>query len=412
MMPPRLRGPLTRLAHDDTTGFDGKLARALLGAPHSIKAARQAHSCKWRESETPIQVVPISFSLPEQMYAPVVPPKSQNFSTVVPGNSSTYVFRTSHTSTPMEILASEDNYYKDMSRSLFSFTFKKAGWDCLRHTEIIAAGALPIFTDIDTVPSGTLAAHPIQVYKLLKAWPGLSVQGLPGMHSSSHPARTGHSRLTRGWFTGPVSYKITSPINKTLYQLAVQSLLHIGSQFLTTRGMAQHVMAVANITKDNNVLFVTDTNAAADYQGDTLLHGFMTLMMTNVVDYPRRACMWRDADTFTEGELASHMLHEYGAGFGYGHRLYEPPGVVNRSNVEHRITSGQFDFVVFGITHPGRDFWRELKPLVCRSVPKQKVIFVYGDDFPPSHAQLKEFSSCSHHIFTREMPVACRVNIR
>lgn len=51
-----------------------------------------------------------------------------------------------------------------MSRSLFAVTFKKAGWDCMRHLEIIAAGALPVFTDIADLPAGTMAAYPREVW--------------------------------------------------------------------------------------------------------------------------------------------------------------------------------------------------------------------------------------------------------
>jgi hypothetical protein len=50
-----------------------------------------------------------------------------------------------------------------MSRSLFAVTFKKSGWDCMRHLEIMAAGALPVFTDIADLPAGTMAAYPREV---------------------------------------------------------------------------------------------------------------------------------------------------------------------------------------------------------------------------------------------------------
>jgi hypothetical protein len=81
---------------------------------------------------------------------------------------------------PAAILAAEDGYHADMARSLFSVTYRKGGWDCLRHLEIIAAGALPVFTDIDDLPSGDLSAYPKRVFQLLKQWPGLDVRGLPG----------------------------------------------------------------------------------------------------------------------------------------------------------------------------------------------------------------------------------------
>jgi hypothetical protein len=46
----------------------------------------------------------------------------------------------------------EEDYYKDMARSWFGLSCKKGGWDCLRHYEIIAAGALLLFRDYDSKP--------------------------------------------------------------------------------------------------------------------------------------------------------------------------------------------------------------------------------------------------------------------
>ena len=82
-------------------------------------------------------------------------------------------------------------YRKDLEGSLFALTFKKAGWDCLRHLEILSAGCLPLFTDIVNCPKSAIASkllfttqtyiifkivflgHPKAIYKLLLEFPGL-----------------------------------------------------------------------------------------------------------------------------------------------------------------------------------------------------------------------------------------------
>lgn len=46
----------------------------------------------------------------------------------------------------------EKDYYDDMARSFFGITTKKAGWDCMRHYEILAAGALLAFRDYGHKP--------------------------------------------------------------------------------------------------------------------------------------------------------------------------------------------------------------------------------------------------------------------
>eukprot|EP00798_Chlamydomonas_sp_ICE-L_P009211 gene9211-16352_t len=400
-LPYGLRASLSKLAHGDPGGFGGELALALLTAPHAIDAKQKGYTCDLGGS-TKINIYPISFSLPEHMFLPVVPAKSQQFSTVVPGVQETYVFRRSgDKNTPREILAAEQEYYSDISRSWFSFTYKKGGWDCLRHPEIVAAGTLPIFTDIDAIPDGTMAAHPLGVYRVLKNWPGLKVHGLPGTSSGLLIPSSWHRDPTSNTaFTGPVTFQMTDDINKELYQLAA----------LSTRSMAKHVMTLANISVESRVLYVSDESEGADYQCDTLLHGFVTVMSTNVVDYPHRTGIWRNNETFSEAELSATMVNEYGSGFGYAHRLYEPPGEVDRSNIEEKIKAGMFDYVVFGSAH--RAWWRKsLAPLVCASLPKDKVVIVFGNDNPPGTAELQEFSACSSLIFAREMPVKCHQNV-
>ena len=46
----------------------------------------------------------------------------------------------------------ENEYYQDLSKSWFGLTSKKGGWDTLRHYEILAAGSLLLFRDLDQKP--------------------------------------------------------------------------------------------------------------------------------------------------------------------------------------------------------------------------------------------------------------------
>lgn len=47
----------------------------------------------------------------------------------------------------------QQDYYKDIQMSRFGVTTKKGGWDCLRHYEIAANGAVPCFKDLDLKPT-------------------------------------------------------------------------------------------------------------------------------------------------------------------------------------------------------------------------------------------------------------------
>lgn len=59
----------------------------------------------------------------------------------------------------------EQEYYKQYSRALFGYTMKKAGWDCLRHYEILGAGCLPYFEDIENKPETIMSTWPIKLQK-------------------------------------------------------------------------------------------------------------------------------------------------------------------------------------------------------------------------------------------------------
>lgn len=74
--------------------------------------------------------------------------------------------------------SSEEAYYDDLASSRFAVTTKRGGWDCLRHYEIAAAGALPCVRDLDIKPP-TCAPHGLEAginCLNYKDWPDLQNQ--------------------------------------------------------------------------------------------------------------------------------------------------------------------------------------------------------------------------------------------
>jgi len=63
---------------------------------------------------------------------------------------------------------SEQRYYDQYSDAYFGYTMKKGGWDCMRHHEIIAAGALPYFYDFDNCPHRTLHNFDRGIFQLAR----------------------------------------------------------------------------------------------------------------------------------------------------------------------------------------------------------------------------------------------------
>ena len=94
-------------------------------------------------------IFPISFAIPKNK---IVKNINQNpkdlLAPIIPGKLDTYIYK------------KEKNYYDMYFNSLFALTYKKAGWDCLRHYEILANGCIPLFLDLKNCPQETLKTLP------------------------------------------------------------------------------------------------------------------------------------------------------------------------------------------------------------------------------------------------------------
>ena len=89
-------------------------------------------------------MIPISFSIPECKILKKIPEKKKLLAHIIPGRLNTYIF------------SDESDYYLDYQDSVFGITCKKAGWDCLRHYEILANGCIPLFLDLHLeIPSSS-----------------------------------------------------------------------------------------------------------------------------------------------------------------------------------------------------------------------------------------------------------------
>ena len=104
------------------------------------------------------RVIPASFSIPVDKIRPVdLGSKQQHLAThcVDPEVARACGLHTSYA------FASEEAYYDDLAASRFAVTTKRGGWDCLRHYEIAAAGALPCVRELDLKPA-SCAPHGLQ----------------------------------------------------------------------------------------------------------------------------------------------------------------------------------------------------------------------------------------------------------
>lgn len=94
-------------------------------------------------------ILPISFAIPKEKIIKNVQQNPSNLlSPLIPGKLNTYIYE------------NENEYYEMYRNSIFALTYKKSGWDCLRHYEILMNGCIPLFLDLDKCPQQTMVNFP------------------------------------------------------------------------------------------------------------------------------------------------------------------------------------------------------------------------------------------------------------
>jgi hypothetical protein len=93
-------------------------------------------------------VLPVCFGIPASKIIKDVPPKTGILAHIIPGEIPTYIYD------------NESGYYAAYQKACFGITKKKAGWDCMRHYEILANGCIPYFIDIEHCPGETMHLFP------------------------------------------------------------------------------------------------------------------------------------------------------------------------------------------------------------------------------------------------------------
>ncbi|WP_143020679.1 hypothetical protein ACQ86K_17620 [Mucilaginibacter sp. P19] len=152
-------------------------------------------------------VYPIGFAIPAKKIVKTIPQKSREWAINYPGKLHTYIHKT------------EDSYYFDYQTSKFAVTFKKEGWDCLRHYEILANGCLPYFKDLHECPDKTLTNLPKDILLKIKA------------------------KIESG-----------TPFSDEEYSETVNGLLEFTTQNLTTEALVDYVFKVVKSTVDKKTV--------------------------------------------------------------------------------------------------------------------------------------------------------------
>ena len=96
-------------------------------------------------------IYPISFSIPEEKIVTntLKIQKTKFLADYLPSNSgSGYIYQ------------SENDYYNNYKEAYFGKTYKKGGWDCMRHYEILGNYCMPHFENLQNCPVQTMFNFP------------------------------------------------------------------------------------------------------------------------------------------------------------------------------------------------------------------------------------------------------------
>lgn len=285
--------------------------------------------------------IPIGFSMPESKIVSTIPAKDRDFAFIIPGNTSTYIYQ------------EEASYYKDYQRSYFALTTKKAGWDCLRHYEILANGCIPYFVDLDNCPENTMHLLPKTLIKEAMNLPGVSYLSID------------HAKF-----------------DKEKYYEILAKLLDYIRTHLTTKAMAQYLLEQVNYRGSGKILFLS-SESSPDYLRCLVLAGLKELLGDRVVDVPKIEHIYKSYP----GDI--RLL--YGKGITYTKLVDDV--FVDREDIENRVQRKEFDLVIYGSVHRGTPLY----DFVYKGYESGKIVYLCGED---GHQ-----CSCKHwlqNLFLRE----------
>eukprot|EP00613_Pedinella_sp_CCMP2098_P076496 CAMPEP_0171935478 /NCGR_PEP_ID=MMETSP0993-20121228/32950_1 /TAXON_ID=483369 /ORGANISM="non described non described, Strain CCMP2098" /LENGTH=684 /DNA_ID=CAMNT_0012576405 /DNA_START=241 /DNA_END=2295 /DNA_ORIENTATION=+ len=258
----------------------------------------------------------------------------------------------------------EHEYHRSYRLAYFGSTRKKAGWDCMRHYEILAAGSIPWFTDwsrklntsVDspiehTVPENVMSQLPLRLLAahqralhdivLLPVAPqGVAAPSLPfGAIDFTRFDADAYLELASALLAHTQRRLTTEALAR--YILETSGHAHLlpenweneGTRRMQTDGEG----AAGNNFGGNGRVLLLSGHGDADYVRDMTLHGFRKILGARLVDSvrPRHLYRLRDYDTLVQHQSSAGVREErtavtaetearsklYGLGFSFAHHL-------------------------------------------------------------------------------------------
>jgi hypothetical protein len=173
------------------------------------------------------RLIPIGFSIPKEKIVSETPSKSRYVASILPSKHDGPNRRT-------HIYNNEGDYYQDYRDSWFAIDCIKGGTTSMRNVEILAQGCLPIFTDLENVPSKCLSFMPKYTMRQIKK---MKFINLPKSIFNV-------DEIPSDW-----NYILEDSFDKDLCINLINSLLGYTKQLLTTEFSAKYILEKCNCAK-------------------------------------------------------------------------------------------------------------------------------------------------------------------
>lgn len=247
------------------------------------------------------------------------------------------------------------------SRSHYAISHRKAGWDCFRHVEILAAGAIPLMLDIDKVPRFIMVHYPKLAMRIIR----------DEMLAAADPPSLQTALAFHRYFM----------------------------EHLTSIQMARYLLEMSQLSHTKRLLFIDESlPLCPDYLSALTLIGLKQLLGSR--------CDVLFTVPYIYCDYPSNATYElYGRGFGYTRLL---PGN-SRSEIElvaqplaaHRVLKKtDYDALVVGSIARN---WTLAHDLLLHFDPNL-TIWAHGEDDPPTPKVMKMLHKSGTHLFVREVP--------
>jgi hypothetical protein len=348
---------------------------------------------------------PISFSIPLEKVVSEIPKKTKILSDLVPGKLSTYIYKT------------ETAYYNEYKQSYFAITTKKAGWDCMRHFEIIANGCVPYFPDIEGCPPLTMALLPkgliIEGNALYKRF---LESGLIPENISAHADLTNRflqytrdhltTRRMAEYVLDKIGFKKSVNILGNEYEnILIQNPIRVryGNGDHWTEKIVQEPFFATNqffgcdpapeILKTvesvkSKILFLSGSTYP-DYLRCLTLHGLKTIFGSACHDYPKISHIYK---TYMDPNTL------YGKGMSYSNLLENSLHDDSLdSKMEILIKQKYFDLVIYGSYHRGMPFFDFVKQIYRPN----EIVMLCGEDI--HNCNYDDYVKKGYSLFVREL---------